>query len=141
MKKVSENIPVSVGTSRSQEAEPYWQGLEQGVVKFQHCRACGQAVFYPRTFCPYCMTEDALEWRTSSGSGTVYTYSELIQPPTEADRDRVPYILGIVEMAEGFYLFGEIVPGEKRVDVGMAVRALAVEGRNGIPLLNFVPAG
>jgi len=87
------------------------------------------------------MTEDALEWRTSSGSGTVYTYSELIQPPTEADRDRVPYILGIVEMAEGFYLFGEIVPGEKRIDVGMAVRALAVEGENGIPLLNFVPAG
>src|SRR5258708_3743063 len=102
---MADSILVSVSVPRSQEAEPYWQGLEQGEVRFQYCGSCNQAIFYPRSFCPYCMAEDAIEWRISSGLGTVYTYSTLIQPPTEADLDRVPYTLGIVEMEEGFYLF------------------------------------
>ncbi len=134
---MSETPVITPTMFRSKEAAPYWEGLEQGVVRYQHCTACDQAVFYPRTFCPYCMSEDALEWRRSSGLGKLYTYSELFVPPTEADRDRIPYVLGIVEMSEGFYLFGEIVAGGSQLEIGMSTRAVVVK-RNAVPQLNFV---
>src|SRR5882757_10925474 len=102
MTAVSETNVDAGTTFRTKEAAPYWEGLEQGLVKYQYCTACNQAVFYPRTFCPYCMTEDRLEWRTASGQGTLYSFSTLFVPPTEADRDRIPYVLAIVEMDEGF---------------------------------------
>lgn len=134
---MSHTAPVSARTFRSREAAHYWAGLDEGVVRFQHCTACDQAIFYPRTFCPYCMRQDAIEWRTSSGNGTLYTYSELFEPPNEAERDRIPYVLGIVEMNEGFYLFGEIVADRSSLRIGMPTRTVVIE-RNGVRQLNFL---
>lgn len=86
------------------------------------------------------MREDTIEWRTSTGRGSLYTYSELFVPPREADRDRVPYVLGIVEMDEGFYLFGEVVASRSALEVGMPTQVAVVE-RDGEPQLNFVHRG
>jgi uncharacterized OB-fold protein len=126
----------AVTTFRTKEAAPYWEGLELGLVRYQHCVVCNQAVFYPRTFCPYCMTEDRLEWRTASGRGKLYAFSELFVPPTLADRDRVPYVLGIVEMDEGFFLFGEIATDGRPLEIGAATRAVVIR-RHGAAQLNF----
>jgi uncharacterized protein len=130
-------IPVSTfRTFRSPEAAEYWAGLEKGVLRYQFCSACDNAIFYPRSFCPYCMSRSSVEWRTSSGSGTLYTYSELFVAPTESMRSRIPYILGIAEMEEGFYMFGEVLRDGHELEIGRSIRTTVVE-RDGALLLNF----
>jgi uncharacterized OB-fold protein len=106
------------------EIQPYYDGLELGEIRYQHCVECDRAVFYPRTFCPYCMAnESALHWRTASGAGTLYTFATIHLPPSQAFAAKIPYTLGYVEMAEGFYLFGEIEGSEESLQIGEAVVA------------------
>ena len=96
-------------TTAPDVSAPYWEGLRQGEIRFQRCGRCDGAVFYPRSFCPYCMAgEEALSWQVSQGRGSLYTYSTIHSPPTAADAGRVPYTLGYVMFDEGFVLFGEL---------------------------------
>lgn len=126
---------------RVDEIEPFREGLAAGEIRYQQCLACGRAIFYPRTFCPYCMArEDQLAWRTSVGAGVLYTYSTIHLAPSDAFADRVPYTLGYAEMEEGFYLFGEIEGLEDELRIGQPVSATVVD-RGDQPLILFTPAG
>jgi uncharacterized OB-fold protein len=123
--------------NRVDEIEPYYAGLEQGEIRYQRCGECARAVFYPRTFCPYCMAgEITLHWERASGAGTVYTFASIYVPPSEEFASKVPYNLGYVEMAEGFYLFGEIDGDEESIQIGDRVMA-TVDTYNGRRQVRF----
>jgi hypothetical protein len=102
---------------------------------YQRCRRCDAAIFYPRTFCPYCLADDP-QWHRSSGRGRVYTFSEVHTPPYPDDERPSPYTIGIVEMAEGFHLFGEFVPTDSVLAVDTPVVATVLT-RHGRSLLCF----
>jgi uncharacterized OB-fold protein len=121
------------------EIEPFRIGLAAGEIRYQHCNSCGRAIFYPRTFCPYCMAlEDAIEWRSASGKGRLYTYSTIYSAPSEEFSGKTPYTLGYVEMDEGFYLYGEIEGTEDELEIGMEVQS-SVEASNDVLGIRFRP--
>lgn len=107
--------------------EHYWQGCREGILRYRRCNACGRAHHYPRRFCPFCWSGE-VEWRDATGTGTVYTYSVVHSNDLPPFRDRLPYVVAIVELDEGVRLdtnLVDIAPGELRV--GLAVRAVFVD--------------
>jgi uncharacterized protein len=81
--------------------EPFWEATRQGHYLVQWCRACGVPIFHPRVVCPRCLSADSLQWRRSSGEGTVYAVSVQHRPANPTMADRVPYAVALVEVDAG----------------------------------------
>jgi hypothetical protein len=79
-----------------------------------------------------------------SGDGTVYTYTVVRHATRYAFAGQIPYVLAIVELAEGPRLVTALVdvepgrPGEVRV--GLPVRVVFREVADGVTLPYFAPA-
>jgi len=119
-------IPLPRPTSLSR---PHWEGCKAGELRVQRCRECGGFVFIPQPLCTHCQAE-ALDWVTSSGRGTVYSYTIVHRPPRPAFA--VPYVVAIVELDEGWHMLTNLVGIEpEAVRVGLPVevefRALSDE--------------
>src|SRR3989442_222830 len=83
-----------------EESRGYWEALARHELYFQRCRDCGTARFYPRAVCPSCLSS-ATEWVRASGRGTVYTFTVTQQNQSPGFREELPYVLAMVELAEG----------------------------------------
>ncbi|HEY1818469.1 MAG TPA: Zn-ribbon domain-containing OB-fold protein [Trebonia sp.] len=119
---------------------PYWAGAREGRLVVQECLACRQLRHPPLPRCPHCHSAE-LGWRAMSGDGTVYTYTVVRHPTHFAFADKIPYVLAIVELAEGPRLVSAltgIAPAEVRV--GQPVRAVFREVAAGVTLPYFEPA-
>jgi uncharacterized OB-fold protein len=121
-------------------SQPFWDGLAEGALRIQRCEQCGRLVFYPRPYCPDCLS-DALTWTEMSGRGRVYTYTVVRRAMHPAFQPDVPYVFAIVELAEGPRLPTNVIgcaPEDVRVE--MAVKAVYDRTAAGIALLKFEPA-
>ncbi len=122
------------------DAAPYWEGVAQGELRYQSCQSCGKPIFYPRSVCPHCLSEK-LEWRTSLGRGEVYAFTVVRRAPDANFAQRVPYVVALVDLEEGFRVMTNLVdcPPEQ-VRVGMRVVVTFGQGIDGQPLPYFKPA-
>ena len=118
---------------------PYWDAAREGRLVVQECDSCRQLVHPPLPRCPHC--HSGLGWRAVSGNGTVYTYTVVRHPTHYAFAGKIPYVLAIVELAEGPRLVTALtgVPPEE-VCVGLPVRAVFREVTDGVTLPYFAPA-
>lgn len=119
---------------------PYWDAAREGRLVVQECRTCGKAWHPPLPRCPHCHCAD-LGWRPVSGNGTVYTYTVVRHPTHFAFADKIPYVLALVELAEGPRLVTAlqgIEPGE--VQAGQPVHVVFREVADGVTLPYFEPA-
>ena len=120
--------------------KPYWENARAGRLVTQRCRSCGRRWHPPLPACPHCHGTD-IGWHEVSGDGTVYTYTVVRHATHAALAGHVPYVVAIVELAEGPRLVTGITgcaPGDVRV--GMAVRACFREVADGVTLPYFEPA-
>ena len=113
----------------------YQAALDAGQFQIQRCKACAQAVFYPRELCPHCGS-DQLAWETPSGKGTVYSTTVIRRKP-DAGGD---YNVALVDLAEGPRMMSR-VEGMAPTDVkiGQAVQAEVIQ-HNGKGLVVFKAA-
>jgi uncharacterized protein len=119
---------------------PYWNAAREGRLVVQECRSCGQLTHPPLPACPGCHATEP-GWREVSGAGTVYTYTVVRHPTHFAFADQIPYVLALVELAEGPRLITGITgcpPDE--VHVGMPVHVVFREVTEGTTLPYFEPA-
>ncbi len=113
-------------------AEVYRRYLEAGELGYQRCRDCGAAIFYPRVLCPACGGV-SLEWRASSGRGTVHATTAVYR------RDAEPYNVALVDLDEGFRMMSRVegVPAAE-VEIGARV-TLRINREDDGPVPVFVP--
>ena len=116
-------------------ASAFADGLASGVLRYQRCDACGQAVTGQRFACTACGSPK-LAWHDCAGNGTVWSASTVHRAPTEAWRAEVPYTLVLVTLDEGPRVMAHGVPV---LVIGQRVRAQAVT-LAGTALVRFVPA-
>jgi uncharacterized OB-fold protein len=120
---------------------PYWEGARDGRLVVQHCAACDRIWHPPLPCCPHCRSAD-IGWRELSGDGTVYSYTVVTHPTHFEFAARVPYVVAIVELAEGPRLVTGITGcAPDQVRVGMAVRARFTPVTGDITLPYFEPRG
>ncbi len=121
------------------DAAPYWEGVALGELRYQVCLDCGKAIFYPRTVCPNCLSEK-LEWRNSLGRGEVYAFTVVRRAPDANFAQRVPYVVALVALDEGFRMMTNVVGcSPDQVKVGMRVAVVFGQGVDGQPLPYFRP--
>ena len=112
------------------ETRPFWEGCASGVVRYQSCGRCKTVQLIPRTLCAACQSE-ALTWHDSAGLGRVLSYTTVYRAPTAAFRDEVPYVIALIDMAEGFRLMANVAgAASASVAIGAQVRIgfRAIEG-------------
>jgi len=123
------------------ETAPYWAAAREHRLTVQRCLECGQPRFYPRAICPRCGS-DRTEWMDCEGTGTVYSYTVVYRPPSEAFAADVPYVVAVVELSEGPHLMTNVVgcPPDQ-VTVGMPVRVRFRDMGEELALPLFEPIG
>ena len=94
----------------------YRRHLEQGELAYQYSVGAKAAVFYPRIVCPFTGT-DALEWRISTGVGTVYAVTVV-----HASRDARHNVV-LVDLDDGFRMMSSVEGiAPDAVFIGMRVK-------------------
>jgi uncharacterized OB-fold protein len=121
------------------ESQPYWEGIAQGELRIQRCTQCERHVFYPRSLCPHCHS-DQLTWVVASGKGHIYSYTVAHRAfgPFAAE---TPFVVAIVELEEGVRLMTRIIGAPReRITIGAAVRVSfeQVAGRPPLPFFRLV---
>ncbi len=119
---------------------PFWEAAKRHELQIQQCESCRAYVFYPREVCPECLSPE-LGWVKVSGKGTLYSYTIAQAPTHHAFTEDVPYVIAIVELAEGPHITTNIVgcPIE-HLKVDMPVVASFVDVTADITLVKFRPA-
>ena len=105
----------------SPDTEFFWNGLRDHKLLIQRCNGCQTLRHPPRPMCPKCRS---LDWTgiEASGRGTVYSYVMPHEP--RFPFFDYPYIVALVQLAEGVRLVSnltDIDPAD--VVVGMPVEA------------------
>lgn len=119
-------------------AEHYWASATRGEFVLPHCRDCDRVFFYPRQWCPHCFGQQ-LDWREASGRGAVYSFSVVHQAPFPSYRGDVPYVLAVIELAEGPRMMANVLHCDPAaVRIGMVVE-VTFETRGDMKIPQFQP--
>ena len=78
----------------------FWRGTKNQEFRYQKCANCGTVVWHPRAHCTGCVDGD-LQWHTSAGQGTVYSYSIVRLSYHPFFRGKAPYAVAYVDLDEG----------------------------------------
>jgi len=121
-------------------ADEYWAAAAAGRLVLQRCDRCDRHHFPPRVRCPRCWSASALSWADADGRGVVHAFSVVHRPPTPDFNDGRPYVVALVDLAEGVRMMSNVVGCDiDAVHIGMPVTVGFDEGPDG-PLPVFVPA-
>ena len=80
------------------DTENWWAAVQDGTLTVNSCGSCRRNSLYIRPFCPFCWSEDVTPV-PATGRATLYTWTVVHQ--NAAPFDRTPYIVAMVDLAEG----------------------------------------
>jgi uncharacterized OB-fold protein len=122
-----------------EESRGFWEACARHELYLQRCRRCATQRFYPRAVCPACLS-DAVQWVRASGRGTVYSFTVTHQNQAPGFREALPYVLAIVELAEGPRLMTNVVEcAPDAVRIGLPVEVVFEDVSAEISLPKFRP--
>ena len=115
------------------ETQAFWDATAEEKLLLKKCADCGEYHYYPRTICPFCMS-DKTEWQQSSGKGKVYSYSVFRRSP-------VQYCLAYVTLEEGVTMMTNLINVDfDEISIGMDVKVHFVDTGEGCALPYFTSA-
>jgi len=124
---------------RNAETAPFWDACAAGRLMLPKCDGCGELIWYPRRFCPFCATH-SVTYVDVSGRGTVYTFT-IMRRGDGPFRERSPYVLAYVQLDEGPIMMTNIVGVDPEwVEVGQAVRVVFEPAGDGDAIPRFTAA-
>lgn len=103
-----------------QDSEEYWRAASERRLIARH-DAAGRPYHYPRHRVPGTL-EAATGWTELSGLGTVYSFTIVHQAASRAFRERVPYVVALVDLDEGPRVLTNIETDPAGVRIGQRVR-------------------
>lgn len=117
----------------------YWEGLELGELRYQHCRHCDHAWLPPTEECSQCLVAD-WEVRVASGEATLVSWVRFHVATHPAFADRIPYNVAVVRLVEGPTTVTNLIDitdwGHVRSTIPLQLR---VQEDDGIHLARFAP--
>ena len=92
------------------ETRPFWEGCVIGELRYQACAQCGQVQLIPHSTCANCFGKELI-WKRASGRGRVLSHTTVHRAPTRAWQEKVPYVIALVALDEGFRLMVNVKDG------------------------------
>lgn len=99
----------------------FWAASAQGEFVLQHCLDCTNVQHPPRATCTRCGSV-GLEFRPSSGHGTVYSFTVVERGLIPELRAVVPYVLGLIDLDDGPRVMSLLRVAPEDVAIDMRVR-------------------
>ena len=90
------------------DATEFWAALDDGVLLVSVCGACGKRWLPPMSTCPRCASSDVSE-EPAAATARLYTWSVIHKAVDPVFAPETPYVVGLVELADGARLYGRIV--------------------------------
>ena len=124
----------------SPATQPFWDATAEQRFMIQRCPSCRQAQFYPRPTCTTCAST-TLDWEPASGAATLHTFTVARRATHPAFDGTEPYVIAIVELAEGPRVTGNVVDCDvDDVRVGMPLELIWDEpGEDGFRIPLWAP--
>ncbi|MCM3567498.1 Zn-ribbon domain-containing OB-fold protein [Neobacillus mesonae] len=120
------------------DTRPFWEATKRRELLIQYCPTCNTHQFYPRIVCKNCLSD--VEWTTSKGKGTLYSFSEVQKVFNPDFKEKVPFIVAMVELDEGPRMLTNLVGAEiEDVKIGMKVQVDFSESFGEYNLVQFRP--
>ena len=105
----------------------YFAAAAEGRLVVQSCPECGVRQYPPELNCYDCYSFD-LDWETAAGTGTIWSWVEVVHPAHPALREFGPYIVALIELDDmpEIKLVGTVVeaPLGGQMQVGARVRVV-----------------
>jgi uncharacterized OB-fold protein len=89
-------------------AGEFYGWCKQRELRFQRCSSCQTWRHVPRAMCAECGSFD-WRWASSSGHGTVFTWTVAARAMHPAFADDAPYAAAVIEMEEGVRLVSRVI--------------------------------
>jgi hypothetical protein len=125
------------------DTQPFWDATKRHELTYQTCNSCNAVIFYPRHHCTTCGSLETT-WHVSKGTGTVYTFSVVMQSRHPAFAELGPYAIAYIDLDEGFRMMSNVVGVQdpiRDIHCGMRVKLRwEDQGEGGISLPLFEPA-
>jgi hypothetical protein len=122
------------------ETAAFWAGTAAGKLLLQRCADCGRHLWYPRYLCAHCHSVN-LQNIEASGRGTIYSFTLTTRGILDY-ADCGPYVLALVELAEGPRMMTNIVEADPAtLAIGQAVEVVFHDTGEGNALPRFRPIG
>lgn len=102
------------------DSAPYWESARAHSLRIQRCGECAVWRFYPTPVCPTCASVTAV-WEEVSGSGVVYSYSEVYKPAAPAFDTGKPVLLVLVTLKEGPTMMADFHGTADELRIGLPV--------------------
>ena len=120
-------------------SRPFWEAAKRHELVLQRCKDCGDYIFYPREVCSHCLSSN-LEWTKACGKGKVNSYTVVRTAAHPGFKDDVPYVLAIIELAEGPRLTSNVIGcNVEDVKIDMPVSAVFDDVSPDVSLVKFKP--
>jgi uncharacterized OB-fold protein len=123
------------------DSAPFWAGCREKRLLIQHCDDCSRNQFPPSSVCAHCGSA-RLSWQQASGKGKVFSWIVVRHPvPKPVYATDVPYVVALVELAEGVRMPSNIIgcsPEDVVADMPLRVTFKQVTDEVVLPL--FEPA-
>ncbi len=123
------------------DSAPYWSAAREGKLVVQRCESCGKYQLYGRALCKFCGGD--VTWVDASGHGTVFSFTVIRQNYSRPFRDWIPYVVALVDLAEGPRVMTNIVgcdPDDVVIGMNVVARFEVVSDEAGIALFEPVKA-
>ncbi|MDD4802243.1 MAG: Zn-ribbon domain-containing OB-fold protein [Syntrophomonas sp.] len=93
-------IKYTLPTKIQDDNAAFWEGCKNQRLLFQKCSECGHIRYPASVVCPECLSLEN-EWVESKGEGTVYSYVVFRRPFDNSTKERIPYVVAVVELDDG----------------------------------------
>ena len=119
------------------ETQPFWAAVQERRLLMPKCDRCGTYRFPPSLECRVCGSQD-YTWSPVSGRGTVFSFVVYRRAWRAAFRDRLPYVVAVIQLEEGPRIVSNVVgtPVEE-VECEMPVAVVFEEVRDGYLIPKF----
>lgn len=122
---------------KSSFSAPWFEACNDGRLLLQRCGTCSQFQFYPRILCAHCGA-DTPAWAEASGDATLASFTVVRRAVSKAYT--TPYVVALVQLAEGPQLMSHIVDVESdalRIGMPLTLRFEAWSEDTSMPV--FTP--
>jgi uncharacterized protein len=124
------------------DMKPFWAATRESRLIAPKCLSCDQFRWPPTPICGACLSEDT-QWVDVSRQGAVWSYAIYHRAFHPGFKQDLPYVVAVVENAEGLHFVGNITGSREGLAVGAPVAAVFDPVTPEVTLVKWriVPAG